>query len=157
MILYHGSNMEIPLPDLLHSRKNVDFGPGFYTTPLREQAEKWCLRFQRRSEAAVLSIYTLDDKAFQAFRTMEFSGYNEAWLDFILNCRSGRDDSNYDMVIGGVANDKVFNTVELYFDHLIDKGEALRRLQFEQPNLQICIRNEHILNNYLHFEGSETL
>ena len=34
MILYHGSNMEISSPDLLHSRTNVDFGRGFYTTPL---------------------------------------------------------------------------------------------------------------------------
>lgn len=30
MILYHGSNMEILKPDILHSRKNIDFGCGFY-------------------------------------------------------------------------------------------------------------------------------
>ena len=34
MILYHGSYLEIPNPDLKHSRANVDFGLGFYTTPL---------------------------------------------------------------------------------------------------------------------------
>lgn len=33
MILYHGSFMEIPKPDLMHSRAKVDFGKGFYTTP----------------------------------------------------------------------------------------------------------------------------
>lgn len=42
MILYHGSYLEIPRPDLAHSRANVDFGPGFYVTPIYEQAEKWC-------------------------------------------------------------------------------------------------------------------
>lgn len=42
MILYHGSYIEISKPDLGHSRKNVDFGAGFYTTPIREQATKWC-------------------------------------------------------------------------------------------------------------------
>ena len=36
--------------------------------------------------------------------------------DFILNCRSGKDSTNYDLVVGGVANDKVFNTVELFFE-----------------------------------------
>lgn len=36
----------------------------------------------------------------------------------ILNCRSGKDITDYDLVMGGVANDKVFNTVELYFDGL---------------------------------------
>ena len=29
MILYHGSRETVETPDLLHSRKNVDFGPGF--------------------------------------------------------------------------------------------------------------------------------
>ncbi len=34
MILYHGSFIEINKPDLKHSRPNVDFGKGFYTTPI---------------------------------------------------------------------------------------------------------------------------
>lgn len=38
MILYHGSFLEIAKPDLVHSRPNVDFGRGFYVTPLYEQA-----------------------------------------------------------------------------------------------------------------------
>ena len=42
MKVYHGSWMEIAEPDLKHSRTDVDFGKGFYTTPLREQAVKWC-------------------------------------------------------------------------------------------------------------------
>ena len=38
MILYHGSFLEIAKPDLAHSRPNVDFGRGFYATPLYEQS-----------------------------------------------------------------------------------------------------------------------
>ena len=41
MIIYHGSYMEIVRPDLKHSRPNVDFGLGFYTTPIYAQAVKW--------------------------------------------------------------------------------------------------------------------
>ena len=37
----------------------------------------------------------------------------------------GKDTTDYDLVVGGVANDKVFNTVELFFDGLIDKAEAI--------------------------------
>ncbi len=48
MILYHGSYLEIAEPDLTHSRPNVDFGRGFYVTPLYEQAAKWCGKFKRR-------------------------------------------------------------------------------------------------------------
>ena len=157
MILYHGSYLAVDQPDLRHSRSNVDFGKGFYTTPLREQAEKWCGRFQRRKMDAVLSIYHLDETCFDTCKVLKFDSYSEEWLDFILNCRTGKDTSDYDIVIGGVANDKVFNTVELYFDNLIDKNEALRRLKFEQPNLQVCFRNQHVLDQYLHFEGSERL
>ena len=31
--------MVVDKPDLTHSRPNVDFGKGFYTTPIYEQAE----------------------------------------------------------------------------------------------------------------------
>ena len=74
----------------------------------------------------------------------------------ILNCRSGKDLTDYDLVEGGVANDKVFNTVELFFDGLIDKTEAINRLRYEKPNLQICFRTEKALS-LLHFEGSELI
>ena len=87
---------------------------------------------------------------------LKFDSYSEEWLDFILNCRSGKDLTDYDLVVGGVANDKVFNTVELFFDGLIDQVEAINRLRYENPNLQICFRTENVLS-LLHFEGSETL
>ena len=77
-------------------------------------------------------------------------------MDFILNRRSGKDSTDYDLVVGGVVNNKVFNTVELFFDGLIDKIEAINRLRYEKPNLQICFRTEKSLS-LLYFEGSETL
>ena len=89
-------------------------------------------------------------------KVLKFDSYSEEWLDFILNCRSGKDMTDYDLVLGGVANDKVFNTVELFFDGLIDKAEAINRLRYEKPNLQICFRTEKALS-LLHFEGSERL
>jgi len=154
MMLYHGSYLEICAPDLIHSRENVDFGKGFYVTPLYEQAVKWVGRFKRLGKEGIVSKYFFDDDLKSELKVLEFDSYSEDWLDFILNCRSGRDISDYDLVIGGVANDKVFNTVELYFDGLIDKKEAIKRLCYEKPNLQICFRTEKALQ-LLHFEGSE--
>ena len=87
---------------------------------------------------------------------MTFGSYSEEWLDYILSCRSGHDTSSYDMVTGGVANDKVFNTVELYFDGLIDKREALNRLRYEKPNMQICFRTQSALD-YLKYERCEEI
>ena len=68
--------------------------------------------------------------------------------------QKGNDATDYDIVIGGAANDKVFNTVELFFEGLINKAEAISRLRYEKPNLQICFRTEKALE-LLHFEGSE--
>ena len=156
MTLYHGSYLEIKQPDLAHSRSNVDFGPGFYTTPLYEQAAKWCGKFKRRGQAGIVSRYAWDEPVSKELKILKFDAYSEAWLDFILTCRSGRDTTTYDVVIGGVANDKVFNTIELFFDGLIDKTEAIDRLRYEKPNLQLCFRTQRALAQ-LHFEGSESV
>nr|WP_288684807.1 DUF3990 domain-containing protein [uncultured Anaerobutyricum sp.] len=156
MILYHGSFLEIVQPDLIHSRSNVDFGRGFYVTPLYDQAAKWCGKFKRRGKDGIISRYEFDESREVELKTLKFDSYSEEWLSFILNCRSGKDLTNYDLVAGGVANDKVFNTVELFFDGLIDKKEAINRLRYEKPNLQICFRTEKALS-FLHFEGSEKL
>ena len=154
MILYHGSYMEIVEPDLVHSRTNVDFGCGFYVTPLYEQAAKWCGKFRRRGKEGIISCYAFDENCEENLKVLELDSYSEEWLDFILNCRREKDTTGYDLVIGGVANDKVFNTVELFFDGLIDKTEALNRLRYEKPNLQFCFRTEKALS-CLRFEGSE--
>ena len=178
MILYHGSFLEIAKPDLVHSRSNVDFGRGFYVTPLYEQAVKWCGKFKRRGKDGIISRYEYDESRESELKTLKFDSYSEEWLDFILNCRSRKDSTDYDIVVVGVANVKLFNTVELFFlrnckagfgsfspqcrlrawffDGLIDKTEAINRLRYEKPNLQICFRTEKSLS-LLHFEGSETL
>ena len=88
---------------------------------------------------------------------LKFDSYSEEWLNFILNARSGNDTSSFDVVIGGVANDKVYNTLELFFDDLITKSEALGRLKYEKPNNQICITNQEILDKYLQFKLCEVI
>ncbi|MBQ8043373.1 MAG: DUF3990 domain-containing protein, partial [Clostridia bacterium] len=119
MILYHGSYVVIPEPDLKFSRVNVDFGPGFYTTPIYEQAVKWSGKFKKRGKEAIVSEYYFNEDSMESLKVLRFDEYSEQWLDFILKCRRVEDTSDYDIVIGGVANDKVFNTVELFFDGLI--------------------------------------
>lgn len=88
---------------------------------------------------------------------MEFKNYSEELSDFLLKCRTGIDSNEYDIIIKGVANDKVFNTVELYLDNLIVKQEALSRLIYTEPNLQICFKTQRSINEYLRFERSEKI
>lgn len=132
----------------------MDFGRGFYVTPLYTQSAKWCDRFKHRGRDGIISRYKFDKNREAELNVLKFDSYSEEWLDFILNCRRGKDTTSYDLVVGGVADDRVFNTVELYFDGLIDKREAIGRLRYEKPNMQICFRTGKSLE-LLHFEGSE--
>lgn len=156
MTLYHGSYTAISQPDLEHSRAAVDFGKGFYLTPIESQAKKWCEKHSRRWSKMVVSKFELDDEKLSALRVLEFKAYSEEWLDFIVSCRSGQDHSTWDVVIGGVANDKVFDTLELFFDGLATKEQTIDRLRFEEPNLQVCLRTPAALDA-LRYLGAEEL
>lgn len=157
MTLYHGSYKEITHPDIVHSRNNVDFGRGFYTTPLLEQAQKWSRKFKAKKKTAIISIYELDNSILEKCKVQKFDYYSEEWLNFVLNCRRGQDNSDFDVVMGGVVNDKVFNTVELFFEGLIDKTEALKRLRYEKPNFQVAFRSQYAIDQYLKFKRSESI
>lgn len=115
------------------------------------------MRFKKSGKSSIISIYDFDETALEKLKVLAFDSYSESWLDFIISCRLGKDTSDYDIVSGGVANDKVFNTVELYFDGLIDKTEAISRLKYEKPNMQICFRNQRTIDDFLIFERSITL
>ncbi|MBF8982333.1 DUF3990 domain-containing protein [Lutibacter sp. B2] len=157
MIVYHGSYCLVDNPHVSFSRDALDFGKGFYVTGIEEQAINWTSKFKRRGKKGYLNIYTLPiERIKEDYKVKEFSTYNIEWLDFILECR---EESNiyleYDMIIGGIADDRVYNTIELYKDQLIGKDEALRRLQYYKPNHQICISNQEIINRYLKYEESK--
>ena len=157
MIVYHGSNQPVVSPDVLHSRPRVDFGAGFYVTPLWEQAVSWAGRFKRMGQDAVITEYELDDAALSLPRTLRFDAYSEDWLDFIMQCRRGRKVENWDVIMGGVANDRVFDTIQLFFDGLIDKAAAINRLKYHKPNYQICLRTQAMIDQYLHFVRSSRI
>lgn len=156
MILYHTSIAEIDKPKVSYSRTHLDFGVGFYLTPMRKQAEQYGERFIRRGNAAYLDIYELDD-----FRTdcshKVFEAYNEEWIDFITACRKGLPHEQYDIIEGGIADDQVFDTIDLYFAGIYTRHQALSRLLYKKPNHQICITSQRILDRYLHFKGSQKL
>lgn len=155
MKLYHASTVVVDHPDVVHSRPNLDFGRGFYMTAMYDQAVRYAERFTRRGKPAFVSEYELDDDL-SDFVVKRFDGYDEEWLDYVAVCRHGAmPEQQYDVVEGGVANDKVFNTVDLYFAGVITKAEALGRLKYEKTNHQICILNEELIVRHLHFIKAE--
>ena len=157
MEIYHGSYCIVDKPSVLFSRDALDFGKGFYVTNIKEQAEHWCKRFKIKYNKAYVNKYSLDiDVIKKNYKVKEFEFYDIEWLDFILDCRNGSNIFNkYDVLVGGIADDKVYNTIELFQDGLIGKEEALKRLRFYKPNNQICIVNQGIIEKYLKFNGYE--
>lgn len=154
MILYHGGTEAVMQPDCKMGRPDLDFGQGFYVTLLQDQAEGFARRKARdRKGKPVISIYEFDyDAAIKDCAYLNFEFYDETWLDFVVESRSGlKPWENYDIVEGGVANDRVIDTVELYTIGILDKASALGRLSEHQPNHQICILSQTILDKYLKF------
>lgn len=156
MRLYHSSNTIVVHPDVQHSRRYLDFGQGFYLTSIYEQAVRYAQRFKRRGQSAWLNIYELAD-GYDKWNVRYFDAYDKQWLDFVAQCRDGKEVGDYDMVIGGIANDRVILTLDRYFAGEISQEETLGLLQFERPNIQYCIRNERMLNECLTYIDSQQL
>lgn len=150
MLIYHASDTIVNKPDTLHSRQNLDFGKGFYATILKEQAERYAQRFILRNRLGIINVYECNLS--EILNILNFNAYDGAWLDFVAACRMGNDCyQKYDVVRGGVANDRIFNTLDLYFSNQMTKEEALKRLIFEKPNQQYCFVSQQALNKCVRF------
>ena len=159
--LYHGSYMAVPSPLTGVGRRELDFGPGFYVTRLREQAERWARRVcvVRAVNTPTISLYHYDDNMLpEGTACLRLDSYDLRWLDFITASRRGEEPwRGYDVIEGGVANDKVIDTVEDYFAGRITADQALGQLRFATPTHQMCILSQKVVDLCLHFDGSEPL
>lgn len=154
--LFHGSNAIIEHPLVCIGRKDLDFGPGFYLTPLFEQASQWAIRVKtiRRAEQAIVNIYEFSLPV--GYNIKHFDSYDKEWLDFIVDSRAGKQPwTGYDIIEGGVADDRVINAVEAYISGYADVEHTLRQLVYHKPNYQICILNQEIADKYLHYQSYE--
>lgn len=162
-ILYHGATTIVSEPLTHVGRQELDFGPGFYLTNDREQAEKWArIKSERKKHATpILNVYKFDVELFNSDTEVHhilFPEYNIEWLDFIAANRKGRSLwRDYDCIEGGIANDSVISTVDAYVDGFITAQQALDKLVDEKLRHQICISNQSIIDKYLHFVESITL
>ncbi|MCI6098174.1 MAG: DUF3990 domain-containing protein, partial [Selenomonadaceae bacterium] len=112
MLVYHGSYVEIRQPEIRKGRNTKDFGNGFYCTVIKEQAQRWAKRYR----SSVVNVYSalIDED----LKILEFASMTEEWLDFIIDCRYGKGH-DYDIVIGAMADDQVYNYISDYMDGVI--------------------------------------
>lgn len=161
--LYHGSYTPVAYPSVKMGRKNLDFGQGFYVTELYAQAQAWAQiiasRKGRQIEPIVNSYeFNVTQALNDGVRFKRFESYNLEWLDYVVDCRKGKDISKeYDVVEGGVANDNVIDTVEDYEKGIITAEQALGQLCYKSVNHQICFLNQSVIDKYLKFIEHKSL
>ncbi|MBO7099476.1 MAG: DUF3990 domain-containing protein [Bacteroidaceae bacterium] len=156
MIYYHTSNVIVSKPDVFHSRKHLDFGEGMYFTSLEKQARDYGQRFIRRGEPAIMNIFELSDEI-SGFNRKFFPSYDGEWLDYVTVCRKGLPHEQYDIIEGGIADDNVFDTVDLYLQGIYTREQALDQLRWKKPNHQLCITSQEVIDRYLKFIESVSL
>ena len=136
MLVYHGSNLAVEKPRLLAQNKHLDFGPGFYTTTNRAQAEDFSHKVVRREGGGIptVSVYEVDEKRIEEDLVVQrFRSPNEEWLDFVSANRMGEYTGRmYDVVVGPVADDDVFVTVTLYLGGILTKSQAIEALKVKR-------------------------
>jgi len=142
MTLFHGSDVIVERPRLLHQQRTLDFGPGFYTTTNEEQAISFARKMQDRrgSERGYVSMYKIADLATlqQTLDILEFPAPDEVWLDFVFENRSGAySGPAYDIVFGPVANDTIYRTFVAYEDGIYTKQETIERLKVKKLYNQV--------------------
>jgi hypothetical protein len=150
MLLYHGSNITVEKPDLGLSRKNLDFGSGFYTTVNKEQAVAFAQKVMIRKEQKTqqVSVYDFDEEAAESLLDiLRFPAAGKLWLDFVHQNRRGiYDGKTYDLIIGPVANDDVFATLIVYEQGILNVEQTLETLKVKNLYSQFVFKTEKALS-----------
>ena len=130
MILYHASDEVVRYPEVRISEYTKDFSWGFYCTVMYEQAIRWA----KRRNGKIVNSYEYKEN--KKLKIKKFETMTDEWLDFIVNCRSGKTH-DYDIVEGPMADDTVWNYLNDFIDGEIDREQFWTLVKFKYPTHQI--------------------
>lgn len=157
MIVYHGSTVVVDKPDTEHSFRPLDFGKGFYVTTVKEQAIRWAYRKTSVFDGAkpILNTYEQSDIPAE-LATKTFPEDLVEWIHFVCACREGSlEYTKYDIIMGKVANDKVFRVVDMYHSGIWDLDRALKEIKIYPTYDQIAFISQEAIDSVLKFKSSE--
>jgi len=153
VIVYHGSSEIVKQPDVLHSYRALDFGKGYYVTSVREQAERWARRkADLTGGKAIVNQYRMSDNT-SGLLVKTFPDDLIEWIDFVCDCRDDKTIyQQYDLIIGKVANDRVFRVVDMYHSGIWDRDRALQDIRAYPNYDQIAFITQNAIDRLLFFE-----
>ena len=157
MNLYHGSYTQISKPRIITQVRLLDFGTGFYTTTDKEQAEKFTGKFKNLRKNRIINIYEYDEIAAKnTLSILEFTQADTEWLRYVVANRSGfGKDNDFDIVIGPVANDRVYDVVESFELGDYSEEEAIQRLLTFRLTDQVVFKTEKSLLHLKYLEHEQ--
>ena len=135
--LYHGSNVKIEVPDLIHSKPYKDFGRGFYLSPNKHQA--WDMALQKVNQTkegkAEVTEFLFDETlmASDKLKVLSYPDYCEEWALFVLANRDKQREHpihDYDIVYGPIADDGVTYQLRRYEGGVISLSRLVEELKY---------------------------
>jgi hypothetical protein len=160
MLLYHGSNIPVEKPRLIGQTRGLDFGPGFYLTSSETQATEFSRIIVNRRKTGVptVSVYEYDEvMAKSELVILDFPKANVEWLYFVRDNRlRNYTGKQHDVIVGPVADDKVFFSIQAFIIGVLNVEAALIALRADLLYDQYCFATEKALS-VLKYVKSETL
>lgn len=157
-VLYHGGTHIITRPEIREPERTLDFGKGFYLTTSKEQAERWVKnRLRNHNDEGYVNSYLFDlQQASLLLRVKVFETADEQWVDFVLaNRMNDGYTHDYDVVVGPVADDRVYTQFTLFEGGIISKETLIKELKSYRLVDQFLFHTEKALphlkyvSNYL--------
>lgn len=146
LILYHGSNCDFHTVDLSKAKDKRDFGKGFYMTTLHVQAKYWAELLFTIHGGDGIYVYEFEFKMATNLFVKQFTNTTD-WLVFVKNNRIKGERHNFDIVRGGLADDKESSIVlALFIGDVYSIDETQRKIIYSKLNSQVSIHTEKALS-----------
>lgn len=119
-----------------------------------EQARNFALKVvKRKGGKPIVNIYEFDDKVVE--KCKRFSSPDDEWLDFVSDNRNGvYKGESYGIIIGPVANDDVYTTLQLYLGGFLTREQTLQILKIKKLYDQYVFARQETMN-LLNFKSYE--
>lgn len=167
MILYHGSDHKIPVPEYGKGKKDNDYGQGFYMTADIDKAAEWAIA--NGSDTSIINKYNIDLSNLNIINLDKYGILT--WIAEIISNRGVRgeqseilgekiadkykiDISQADIVIGYRADDSYMDIVEAFLQNQIDIDEVEKMFYKGKLGLQYFIQSPKAFE-LLQFKGYE--
>lgn len=168
-ILYHGSNHIIEKPIIQGSKRNNDYGYGFYCTKSFDLAGEWASK--SKGEKCIVNKYSIDLDNLRVLDLTESKYSILNWLAILLENRLftltspisiqakeyilknfSVDISNYDVIKGYRADDSYFSFAEDFLNNTISVQHLSKAMKLGKLGVQYVLISQQAFD-VLKYEG----